>query len=383
MKLVSALMAASVAGIVFLPAAATASETVLHSFGSGSDGSGPKAGLIELNGLLYGTTQLGGSLAAGTVFQIDPSRGAESVLHSFGNGADDGAFPNAGLLNVKGTLYGTSAGGGSGGNGAAFAIDPRTGTIKLLHSFLVGGSDGYAPWANLIEFKKKLYGTTVDGGAYGLGTVFEIDPNTGEETVLHSFGSSKDDGIQPQAALTVLKGVLYGTAPGGGAMGFGAVFKVDPSSGDESIVYSFSDTGGDGYGPEAALLKLKANLYGTAAFGGANRAGAAFALSPAHGKEKVLHSFGNGAADGQLPVAQLLNVNGTLYGTTQLGGSSNSGTVFQMTPAGSESVVYSFQSSGGDGTMPVAGLIGIKGKLYGTTNAGGTYGKGTVFEITP
>ena len=97
----------------------------------------------------------------------------------------------------------------------------------------------------------------------------------------------------------------------------------------------------------------------------------------------MLHSFGNGS-DGQLPVADLLNVKGTLYGTTQLGGTSNAGTVFEMASGtGAESVVYSFQSSGGDGTEPVAGLINVKGNLYGTTNTGGANGGGTVFEVAP
>jgi uncharacterized repeat protein (TIGR03803 family) len=365
-----------------LPAAAS-SDKILHSFGSGSDGKTPAAGLIAVKGMLYGTTQLGGSVGAGTVFKVDPASGSESVVHAFSGGAGDGAFPNSGLLDEKNTLYGTSAGGGTDGDGAVFAINPKTGAVKMLHSFLINGVDGYAPWASVIEVKKKLYGTTVDGGAYGLGTVFEVDPGTGDETVLHSFGGSLSDGFQPQAALIDVKGTLYGTASGGGATGSGVVFKIDPSSGTESVIYSFSDENGDGYSPEAALVNLKGNLYGTAAFGGAYGAGAAFVVTPANGHETVLHSFGNGS-DGQLPVADLLNVKGTLYGTTQLGGTSNAGTVFEMASGtGAESVVYSFQSSGGDGTEPVAGLINVKGNLYGTTNTGGANGGGTAFEVAP
>jgi uncharacterized repeat protein (TIGR03803 family) len=378
------LFAGSIAFAVFAccSAAAASSETVLHSFGSGSDGSGPKASLLDVKGTLYGTTQLGGTYGAGVIFKIDPGTGAESVVHSFAGG-DDAAFPNSSLINAKGVLYGATAGGGTGGYGTVYTFDPKTGAVKVLHSFLVNGSDGYAPWDNPIDVKKKLYGTTVDGGADDLGTVFEVDPGTGAETVLHSFGSTQDDGFQPQAALVDVKGSLYGTASGGGADYSGALFKIDPTSGTESVVYSFSDSDGDGYYPIASLLNLKGALYGTAAFGGANGDGAVFAFSPATGKETVLHSFGSGT-DGQLPSAGLLNVKGTLYGTTQLGGTAGEGAVYEMAAGtGAESVVYSFQGGPGDGSWPVAAVINVKGALYGTASTGGANGDGIVFKITP
>jgi uncharacterized repeat protein (TIGR03803 family) len=199
---------------------------VLHSFGGGADGKTPVAGLIDVKGHLYGTTRYGGAYGHGTVFSITPG-GTEKVLHSFAGGSD-GAEPLASLIEVKGTLYGTTESGGAnscdglGNCGTVFSITP-SGTEKVLHSF-AGGSDGAFPVASLMNVKGRLYGTTAYGGTnqhhcgsscYSAGgTIFSITPS-GTEKVLHSFAKGTD-GSYPSASLTDLGGTLYGTTELGG-----------------------------------------------------------------------------------------------------------------------------------------------------------------------
>jgi uncharacterized repeat protein (TIGR03803 family) len=151
------------------------------------------------------------------------------VLYKFG-GTADGCAPEAGLVNVKGTLYGTASGGGvncTQGYGVAFSLDPSTGTEVVVHAF-GGGTDGQGPSGGLIHVKGMLYGTTAFGGTYDGGTVFAIDPATGAETVIYSFCSQQNcaDGVQPEGNLIHVNGTLYGTTYMGGAHGRGTVFAL-------------------------------------------------------------------------------------------------------------------------------------------------------------
>jgi uncharacterized repeat protein (TIGR03803 family) len=194
----------------------------LYSFQGGSgDGANPQAGLLDVEGTLYGTTESGGPNGYGTVFAIAPS-GTETVLHYFGTGSGDGTFPQAGLINVNGTLYGTTFQGGTHDLGTVFAITP-SGTETLLYSFMgkCNGSctDAAYPLAGLLDVNGTLYGTSQQGGANNLGTVFTITPS-GTETVLYGFkGGKVRDGQFPQAGLINVKGTLYGTTYEGGPQG--------------------------------------------------------------------------------------------------------------------------------------------------------------------
>jgi uncharacterized repeat protein (TIGR03803 family) len=194
----------------------TGKEKVLHSFGY-QDGKYPNAGLTDVNGTLYGTTSSGGSgclsYGCGTIYSVTTT-GKEKVLYSFVAGSD-GAAPYAGLIDVKGTLYGTTASGGGSEDGTVFSIT-TTGVEKVLHTF-VGGTDGTQPWADLIDMKGTLYGTTQGGGLNGYGTVFSVT-TTGNEKVLYSFAGGSD-GKYPNAGLMNVKGTLYGTSLRGGGRG--------------------------------------------------------------------------------------------------------------------------------------------------------------------
>jgi uncharacterized repeat protein (TIGR03803 family) len=363
---------------------------VLHSFGNGSDGKYPYANLVNVNGTLYGTTSLGGSYRQGIVYSVTPT-GMEKVWHSFGYGSD-GAQPDAGLINVNGVLYGTTDTGTHYNAGTVFSITP-SGKEKVLHTFGIG-YDGRYPVASLINVSGTLYGTTAGGGQYagspGAGTVFSIT-TSGKEKVLHSFGLGYD-GAQPRAGLINVNGTLYGTTEGGGKYGsvttfYGTVFSITPS-GKEKVLHSFGN-GSDGRDPQASLLNVKGTLYGTTDGGGQYKAGTVFSITPSGG-EKVLHSFGNGS-DGKYPYASLINVDGTLYGTTasggQYAGSPGAGTIFSIRPSGKEKVLHSFGKVTA-GVDPQASLTDVSGTLYGTTNLGGGYNTiyssyGTVFSFTP
>ena len=273
-------------------------------------------------------------------------------------------------------------------------------SFKVLHSFQKR-PDGEYPFGDLIaDGAGNLYGTTDEGGScrrFSCGTVFKLAPD-GTETVLRSFPGGPR-GFRPRAGLTAdSAGNLYGTTSQGGVVlscsgGCGSVFKVT-QSGRERVLYSFKGGAGDGSDPVANLLADSAgNLYGTTYYGGGEGCsfgcGTVFKLTPG-GSEAVLHSFCSQAncADGSAPVAGLIaDSAGNLYGTTAYGGGSacggsGCGTVFKLEPDGTETVLHSF-NGGKDGEDPNAGLILSNGSLYGTATGGGVNHFGTVFRLTP
>jgi len=314
-----------------------------------------------------------------------------TVLHSFTGTHGDGAFPQADLVrDAAGNLYGTTSQGGAvtkcGHCGIVFKVD-TAGNETVLHTFGSTG-DGADPEAGLIQdAADNLYGTTTYGGASNFGTVFKVDPTTRKETVLYSF-TGGTDGEYPFADLIRdAAGSLYGTTWGGGTSracyggGCGTVFKLD-ATGKETVLYSFTG-GADGANPTAGLVQDAAgNLYGTTEIGGSSGQGVVFKLD-ATGKETVLHSFAGGV-DGASPHSALVrDEEGNLYGTTIAGGVfRSSGTLFKVDAAGTETVLHSFNRV--DGWNPEAGLVrDQEGNLYGTTLQGGAFAEsdGTVFKV--
>ncbi len=366
---------------------------VLHSFGKGNDGRVPAAGLIDVNGTLLGTTEYGGAHDGGTVFSIGTG-GTEKVLHSFGK-STDGAVPSASLIDVKGTLYGTTENGGAHNGGTVFSIT-IAGAEKTLYSF-TNGFPGSGPAGSLIDVNGTLYGTTFGGGAHNGGTVFSIS-TSGTEKVLHSFGSVAD-GKYPSGALIDVSNALYGTTQEGGTNGEGTVFRIS-TGGTEKVLHSFG-SGTDGQNPVSGVVDVNDRLYGTTPYGGAYGSnyseGTVFTMATG-GSEKVLYTFGC-CSDGAEPYAGLIDVNGTLYGTTENGGATSQcetpptlygcGTLLRITTTGNVTALHDFLDNRSDGGSPDAGLIEANGTLYGTTADGGAYGEGsgafgygTVFAIT-
>ncbi len=280
------------------------------------------------------------------------------------------------------------------------------GTLKVLHNF-GGPGDGYAPDGALIfDNEGNLYGNATNGpgsgcgGPDGCGAVFKLHPNsngTWAEDVIHYFFGA--DGANPVGGLVFdRRGTLYGNTYQGGAADFGTVFRMTQMSGGNwslSTLYSFA-LGSSGVFPVGGVSFDRAGrLYGTASEGGPYTDGVVFDLGPLtvfNWYEIVAHAFG-APGDGALPYSSLIfDANGNAYGTTDQGGVSNAGTVFKLAPnrltfGSTETVLYSFTGricgQSPDGAGPVAGVtFDSAGNLYGTTECGGAYGRGTVFKLT-
>ncbi|MBV9028146.1 MAG: hypothetical protein JO311_05975, partial [Candidatus Eremiobacteraeota bacterium] len=215
---------------------------------------------------------------------------------------------------------------------------------------------------NLLYYNGTLYGTTLQGGAYSDGTIFAVTP-AGAEAVLHTFNGGQD--AFPGTTLAQVDGALHGTIAFGGTKDEGAVFTIT-TSGNFSHEYDFKGAPRDGARPVAGVIGVGDTLYGTTQNGGTNDFGTVFKITPL-GKKKILYAFGSGT-DGADPYSGVIDVNGTLYGTTYFGGTNNLGTVFAVSAAsGQERILHRF-AGGSDGANPLyANLTYFDGALYGTT----------------
>ncbi len=374
---------------------AQAKFRVLYAF-NGTQGGNPLGSLTADNaGTLYGTTAGGGTAGEGTVFKLSAD-GQQTVLYNFTGGADGGEPDSSVIQDAAGNLFGTTQFGGNdacpdGGCGTVFKITPD-GKETVLYAFK-GGSDGAVPSAGLIaDNAGNFYGTTYNGGAFSNGgTVFMVQPN-GVETILYSFGKG-NDGAGPVAGLLLdASGNLYGTTLHGGASSGGTVFRLAPD-GTEKVIYSF--TGGpDGGGPMAApILDKQGNLYGTASGGGntacgANGCGVVYKLTP-KGTESVLYAF-SGGSDGANPYGALsIDKTGNLYGTTRDGGLNQR--ICHTQGCGTlfklalDGTKTTLRMFKGrkDGGWPMSDLLNIKGHLFGVAYLGGDNGGGTLYEFAP
>jgi uncharacterized repeat protein (TIGR03803 family) len=354
-----------------------------------------------------------GGVGCGTVFELTPGsngKWSEKVLYSFCSASNcaDGAQPSAGVtFDAAGNLYGTTEMGGSYNAGTVFQLAPNHGkwVARVLHSFNPNDKDGTNPWAGLVVDRAgNLYGTTQIGGVFpcsptsGCGTVFELIPNGGKWTCKVVFNFNGTDGAFVLGGLTPhSSGSFYGITSGGGTNDAGVVFEVTPHmrGWTEKVLSSFDYQGG--WLPQSVNPTFDAtgNLYGTTYLGGAYGGGTVFELlRKGHGwAYKVLHDFDYKTGDGASPWAGLtLGENGTLYGTTKNGGTAQLGTLFALTfddGKWTEKLLHSF--SGKNGSAPFSSLtLDQAGHLYGTTVLGGSNlstcggdGCGTVFEVVP
>jgi uncharacterized repeat protein (TIGR03803 family) len=391
----------------------SSSFQVLLRFGRRADGGGaaPNGPLLNVNGTLYGTTFWSHTChhrgcGNGTVFTITTT-GLKKVLYNFKGGVSDGSTPTGPLIDVNGTLYGTTTrGGGSGcggqGCGTVYSLS-TSGSEKVLHSF-EGDTDGAIPSGGLLDVNGTLYGTTLEGGSSvscgnaashpGCGTVYSVS-TSGSETVLHAF-EGIPDGSQPNGPLIDVNGTLYGTTASGGEecgtrtayfpLGCGIVFSIT-TSGSENVLYRFTGKFAEVI-PAGGLLDVHGMLYGVTDSHIASL-GSVYKVSLS-GVHKVVYYF-RGPPDASLPNGNLISVNGVLYGTTSGGGNGCSaylgcGTVFSVTTGGSETVLHSFDGSL-NGKYPQYGVTDVNGTLYGVTESGGrpgcgNAGCGIVFSLT-
>lgn len=415
-------------------ASAESKEKVLHNFKGGKDGFQPVSSLVsDAAGNLYGATLQGGGPGCfhgcGIIFELTPTtkgRWTEKLLYSF-KGGDDGRAPESTLIfDSAGNLYGTTVDGGTGRNcstrqagcGVVFELSPKSDgswSQKVLYSFQ-GAPDGAFPSGTLVfDSSGTLYGTTSGGGTgnngcdfSGCGTIFALIPGSGshwKENVVYSFQGG-NDGASPRGGVIFDKANnLYGTTFYGGGSPYctlscGTVFELKPAGRHwkEAVLYGFRG-GGNGDTPLGSpVLDAAGNIYGTLA-GGGNGGGAVFQLRRAGGRweEHMLYNFCSldNCSDGASPESGLaIDQVGSLYGTTTYGGTGicpatggiTCGTLFKVVHTKSgwqESVLHNF-GNGVDGFWPDSGLIfDPKGNIYGTTEGGGTFIDGTVYEVTP
>ena len=374
-------------GVIALAALAQARTfKTLHSFTGNHDGGNAQAALIQDKaGNLYGTAPGGGGFSDGVAFELSTAH-TETVLLGFDQ--TDGMSPIAPLIrDSDGNLYGTAQAGGSGdcdgGCGTVFKLD-TAGNEITLHEFAGGTSDGCDPFQGVIvDNAGNLYGTTgyCGNSPYGDGTVFKID-TAGNETILHNFDGS--DGGRPTGGHLLMDaaGNLYGvTANSYG--GYGLLYKLS-KDGTLTVLHGFGGGKSDGCSPLGSVATDKqGNLYGTTDGCGTADAGVVWKVTK-KGKETILHNFAGGTSDGCYPEAGVvLDSNGNLYGDTVNCGASNQGTVWELSPKGSITLLHSFGFT--DGSNPYGEVLRTaKGTLYGTTSYGGSYGYyGTVWEYKP
>jgi uncharacterized repeat protein (TIGR03803 family) len=318
-------------------------ETVVHAFGASGDGALPYGTLLPTkSGTIYGTAYSGGT-GAGCVFALTPVAGkySETVVYDFAGSPLDGAGPYAGLSeDASGNLYGTTLYGGQYGAGTVFALRPNGsgGFVESVVYSFGGGADGGTPYGGVIAGSGgTLYGTTTFGGS-GNGVVYALTPGSGgySENVLHTFAGGAADGANPRGALLESGGALYGTTLAGGSAGLGTAFKIANANNAyaESVIHDFAG-GNDGASPYAGLTEGKAGaMYGTTFAGGANGAGTIFALKRT-GKtyaESVVAPF-PGYPNPANPYGGIAKSSaGELFGATFGGGTNGFGTVYSIRP---------------------------------------------------
>jgi uncharacterized repeat protein (TIGR03803 family) len=373
------------------PAQAQTYKVIYNFTGKGSDGASPYGGpVLDQSGNLYGTTYAGGTYGSGNVYRLSSSGSAwtYSTLYSFKAGAD-GVGPAFGTLALgpHGTLFGTTEGGGY--FGTDFAICGCPGREVQIHSF-GQGTDGAQPIGGVVVGTSgNFYGTTSLGGAYGNGTVYEElrSGRTWTESTLYSF-TGGNDGTNPPAAPTLdANGNIYGTTSLGGANGDGVVYKLSHSASgwQQTVLYTFQGLS-DGQNPVGGVvLDGDGNVYGTTFDGGDNGGGTVYQLSPsgAGWTFTVLYSF-TGIYGG--PYNKLTLANGSIYGFTEAGGANGFGSVFKLTPGEGGWTFTDLHDflGGSDGAEPYGSVaVDRAGNVFGTTNEGGSTNQGLVFEITP
>jgi uncharacterized repeat protein (TIGR03803 family) len=384
--------------------------TTLHQFNPATDGANPWGKLVLSGTCLYGTTSQGGTSSNGTVFAMNIDGSGFSILHNFSALSNltntDGIKPEAGLLLLSNTLYGTAMQGGNFYQGTVFSLNTDGSGFATLHSFSALFSntnyDGTHPITELVESDGTLYGTALSGGNFNHGTVFALNLDGTGFTTLHQFsafspGVTNIDGASPHLGLVLSGNTLYGTAQTGGNFDYGTVYAMNTDGADFNTLYNFSalstifyGTNTDGAQPDAGLILAGNTLYGTTFIGGTANQGTVFAVNTDGTGFTNLHNFSavpySTNSDGARPATGLVLSSSILYGTTTQGGASGQGTIFLVNTDGTGfTTLHNFSATSNntnsDGAQPEGGLILVDNLLYGVAMRGGSSGVGTLFSI--
>ena len=346
--------------------------TILHTFSCGSDGATPQGGLsLGTDGKIYGTTAYGGDSNAGVLFRIDEDDSFHIVTqlaYSIYEPLNPGIPTAAPTMGADGLLYGITVGGGTEQQGTVYAVPTGTNQLgaDIIHSFGSSSNDGYSPYGKLVQTPDgRLHGTTPWGGSFDRGILFSVNPNGSGYHIDHHFGSSASDGQTPMYALTLAAdGSLYGSTTEGGTNGAGVLFKLD-TSGHFSIINQLTQNAA--WPSTSLVITSDGSMFG-GSFKGANSDidGTIFKRSP-DGSIQVLHGF-NWKVDGAGPAALVRLPDGYFYGTTVGGGtgSTDAGTIFRMSEDGQLAVAFVFD--GVTASTPQGELaVGTNGAIYGAT----------------
>jgi uncharacterized repeat protein (TIGR03803 family) len=366
---------------------------IMHTFTNGADGAYPGR-LTWTNGLIFGSSTGGGTNGYGSIFIFNTNGSGFKPLFSFANDTNTGSSPNN-LLVTAHVIYGTTQLGGTNNSGTIFALGTNGTGYVQLYSFGASPADGTGPLGGLVLGGSTLYGTTYSGGAgpAGLrqrGTIFKINTDGSGYQILHSFTNSPD-GAQPQGELVLSGGTLYGTTTYGGYTnnlntGYGTVYSINTNGSNYTVLHSFTNAP-EPYYLFCGLALSGGTLYGVGDLGGTNNNGAIFALSTNGGSFRVLYSFspitGSTNGDGRQPQAALTVSGGCLFGATITAGTAGGGTLFLIhTNGGGFADLANFTKNSASGCSPQASGLRVGNSVWGTTSQGdGTSTMGTIYRV--
>jgi uncharacterized repeat protein (TIGR03803 family) len=341
--------------------------------------------------ILYGLTSAGGDSTQGAIISLNPANDSESLVYSF-PGGPGGSIPAGSLVYdpANNLFYGMTEEGGANNMGTIFSFNPANGKVLIVWSFAGRASDGSYPYSSLIYSSNNglLYGLTSGGGQSNIGAIFSFNPTTGLDSLLYSFQTGTD-GENPAADLVynAAQSAFYGTTYGGGPDEEGTIFSFYPANDSESIAYSFNSSNHDGNGPQGdlALYPVNGNYYLMSNSGGQSDNGAIIGFDPVSDSEWVAYSFSGEPTDGSEPYANMTYIasTGLFYGMTEQGGSHNEGTIFSFNPTtGLDSILWNFGTQY-DGNNPRGSLLydSTSGIFYAMTFEGGTNNKGAIISF--
>lgn len=363
--------------------------TTIHNFVGADNALSPFGPIAQgRDGNFYGIAL---APSSGVVYKMTPG-GTLTVVHQLLNDQSEGINCNGLIAGNDGNFYGTCEHGGNNSNstGTFFKVTP-TGTFTVLHDFdgtFSDTVDGCYPLGVPVQASDgNFYGTTFECGAHDTSLIYKITP-AGVFSAIYAFASGSGDGYQPQGALIQgSDGNLWGTTSSGGANNAGAIFKSS-LAGAESVVYSFAacGTGTTGCDPLAGLVQgTDGNFYGTAEQGGANNTGVVFKVTPA-GTYSLLHSFNVTTDNGAFPQLPLtLGTDGNFYGvaTDCFAGGCNPADIFKITSKGMFTDLFNFPDAGGNSnSAPLSPLLlSTDGTFYSTTELGGSNSSGSFYSL--
>ncbi len=364
-------------GVVYHYRGGSNSDSVLVNLNGNGNGLGDPWGSViqATNGRLYGMTYYGGTHNDGAVYSYNITTGTDSIVISFDS--INGQYPYGNLLQASnGLMYGMTEAGGKYGYGVLFRFNPVTFQDTVLFDFNI--ANGAEPRGNLIQATDgKIYGMTYTGGTIGYGVIFRLDPVTNKDTVLYNFQTTDGYGIYG-SLYQASNGLMYGMSEYGGTHDLGVLFSFDPITMNENVLVSFDSLNGKGpYGN--VIQATDGKLYGMTFYGGTSDGGVLYSYDIAKAKDSVVYNFT--AASGEYPLGTPMQApNGKLYGLTGYGGSGY-GVIYQFDPkTGVDSVLVKFNSTTTGAYGPGDVILASNGEYYGMTYLGGLYNSGTLFK---